>query len=231
MVHGHRNIDWKSYHADAIVLWNRKLRFVVDGERHGRSRQTEDDYMPWFERITVRVISPTVHGVGYIPMPYDLLLAGQSSTQHNFSTPSTHSQRSSSVPFIDPHGTQNPFIDPHATQQSFFDTQQPFMDTQQPFVDTQQPFAQDFQTPLFSNIQSFTDLLNVNLHQHVSHERDRNIVSPIPFPSYSGDQHNVDESESSVSGEQNANAENVEMGRGRRRRRPTRCGTGHHLYY
>ncbi|KZT76490.1 fimbrin-like protein 2 [Dorcoceras hygrometricum] len=105
------------------------------------------------------------------------------------------------------------------------------MDTQQPLVDTQQPFAQDFQTPPFSNIQSFTDLLNVNLHQHVSHERDRNIASPISFPSYSGDQHNVDESESSVSGEQNANAENVEMGRGRRRRRPTRCGTVHHLYY
>ncbi|KZV24265.1 hypothetical protein F511_01747 [Dorcoceras hygrometricum] len=178
--------------------------------------------MPWFERITVRVISPTVHGVGYIPMPYDLLLAGQSSTQHNFNTSSTHSHRSSSGP---------------SQQQSFFDTQQSFFDTQQPFMDTQQPFvAQDFQTPLFSNIQSFTDLLNVNLHQHVSHERDRNIVSPIPFPSYSGDQHNVDEGDSSVSGEQNLggqndNVENVEMGRGRRRRRPTRCGTGHHLYY
>ncbi|KZV42491.1 hypothetical protein F511_38565 [Dorcoceras hygrometricum] len=198
--------------------------------------ETEDDYMPWFERITIRVISPTVHGVGYIPMPYDLLLARQSSTQHNFSTSSTHSHRSSSGPFIDPHGTQHPFIDPHGTQQSFIDTQQSFFDTQQSFVDTQQPFAQDCQTPLFSNIQSFTDLLNVNLHQHVSHERDRNIVSPIPFPSYSGEQHNVDECESSVSGEQNLggkndNVENVEMGRGRRRRRPTRCGTCHHLYY
>ncbi|KZV13638.1 fimbrin-like protein 2, partial [Dorcoceras hygrometricum] len=90
--------------------------------------------------------------------------------------------------------------------------------------------AQDFQTPLFSNIQGFTDLLNVNLQQHVSHDSDRNIVSPISFPSYSGDQHNIDEDESSVSGErnlggQNDNVENVKMGRGRRRRRPTRCGS------
>ncbi|KZV24696.1 serine/threonine-protein phosphatase 7 long form [Dorcoceras hygrometricum] len=87
--------------------------------------KTEDDYIPWFERITVRVIYPTVHGFGYIPMSYDLLLAGQSSTQHNFSTSSTHSHRSSS-------GPSGPFaeFDPHSTQQqSFFDTQQSFFDT------------------------------------------------------------------------------------------------------
>ncbi|KZV41287.1 hypothetical protein F511_41121 [Dorcoceras hygrometricum] len=39
--------------------------------------------MSWFERIIVRVISPTVHGVGYRSLPYDLLLAEQSSMQHN----------------------------------------------------------------------------------------------------------------------------------------------------
>ncbi|KZV44481.1 serine/threonine-protein phosphatase 7 long form [Dorcoceras hygrometricum] len=94
---GHRNTDWKSHHRDVIRLWNRKFRLVVDGDQHGFSRQTDDNYVPWFERISVRVISPIAHGVGYRQLPYDPLVAGQHSMPQNlnFSMPSLGSHQSS----------------------------------------------------------------------------------------------------------------------------------------
>ncbi|KZV51846.1 serine/threonine-protein phosphatase 7 long form [Dorcoceras hygrometricum] len=219
---GHRNTDLKSYHRDAIRLWNRKFRLVVDDEEHGCSRQIDDDYMSWFERVTVRVISPTIHGVGYRPLLYDHLVAGQHSMRQdlNFSTPSLDSHQSSAGPsgygdqydlfashqssagpsgnvdlydvfvshrssagpsgnvdlydvFASHRSSAGPSIGQHLT---------PEHDTLQSFVD------KGYQTPIWSNVQSFTDLLNVNLQQNVHDHTERYIVTPILFPSYSGEQ-------------------------------------------
>ncbi|KZV46061.1 splicing factor u2af large subunit [Dorcoceras hygrometricum] len=67
-----------------------------------------------------------------------------------------------------------------------------------------------------NNDESFTDLQNVNLQHHVHDYTEINIVTPIPFPIYSGEQHIAAEDDSSVSGEQNLggqddNANNVEL--------------------
>ncbi|KZV44780.1 dicer-like protein 4 [Dorcoceras hygrometricum] len=197
--------------------------------------------MPWFERITIRVISPTVHGVGYRPLPYDPLVAGHHSMPQNlnFITPSLDSHQS----FAGPSGNVD-LYDVFVSQQSsagpsapsyVYDTMMtsslvgpsngqhltPEHDTLQSFVD------QGDQTPIRSNFQSSTDLLNVNLQQNSHDHTERNMVTPIPFPSYSGEQNITADYDTSASSEQNLGDEDVE----RRRRRPNKCRTGHHLYY
>ncbi|KZV50251.1 serine/threonine-protein phosphatase 7 long form [Dorcoceras hygrometricum] len=130
---GHRNIDWMLYHTDAIRLWNRKLE--VDREQHGRSREKDDNYMAWFESITVRVKSSIIHGVGYRPLPYEILLAGQHSSSG----------------YVDPYDVFD-VVGLSAGQQFT-----PKHDTLQSFVD------QGSQNSIFSNLRIFIDLLNVNV--------------------------------------------------------------------
>ncbi|KZV13911.1 hypothetical protein F511_44824 [Dorcoceras hygrometricum] len=187
---GHRNTDWKLYHVDAIRLWNRKFRLVVDGEEHGRSRQIDDEYMPWFERVTVRVRSPTVHGAGYRPLPYDPFVAGQHSMPQNlnFSTPSLDSHQS----FPEPFGNVD-LYDVFVSQQSSAGTSVPSY-----VYDTRM-------TSVHSSV--------VNTVQHLRPEHDT-------LHSFVDQDYHT-----------NLGDEDVDLGRGRRKRRPTKCGTGHHLYY
>ncbi|KZV41600.1 hypothetical protein F511_15369 [Dorcoceras hygrometricum] len=136
---------------------------------------------------------------------------------------------SSVVNTVDPSGHVDPF-DVFASHQSLAEPSTgqhltPEQDTLQSFVD------QGYQTPIWSNVQSFTDIINVNLQQNVHDLIERNIVTPIPFPSYSGDQNIVTEDDTSISSEHNLGDKDVELGRGIRRSRPAKCGTSHHLYY
>ncbi|XP_073153382.1 serine/threonine-protein phosphatase 7 long form homolog [Henckelia pumila] len=93
---GHRNTNWREYHENAIIFWNRRMRHVVQGELHGRSRQTNDDYFPWYERITVRIISPTVSEIGFRPYPHNVFAAGHHDIPQHFSTPANDKHQTSS---------------------------------------------------------------------------------------------------------------------------------------
>ncbi|KZV35946.1 hypothetical protein F511_35915 [Dorcoceras hygrometricum] len=162
----------------------------------------------------------------------------------NFSTPSLDSHQS----YVEPFGNVD-LYDVFVSQQSsagpsvplyVYDTMMTSVpssvvnivqhltheqDTLQSFVD------QDYHTPIRSNVQSFTELPNVNLQHNVHDHTGRNIVTPIPFPSYSREQNIADDYDTFTSSEQNLGDEDVELGRRRRRLRPTKCGTCHHLYY
>ncbi|KZV18770.1 hypothetical protein F511_23340 [Dorcoceras hygrometricum] len=68
--------------AVELAMETSRVISAVHGEQHGRSRKTNNN-MPWFERITVRVISPTIHGLGYRPLSYELLVVGQRTMPQN----------------------------------------------------------------------------------------------------------------------------------------------------
>ncbi|KZV40665.1 serine/threonine-protein phosphatase 7 long form [Dorcoceras hygrometricum] len=271
---GHRNTDWKSYHRDAIRLWNRKFRLLVDGEEHGRSRQTDDDYMSCTPSLDSHQSSagPAGYGDQYDVFASHQSFAGQSGNvdlygvfaSHQSSVgPSAPSYVYDTMMTLVPSSVVNTVASSHYPcpvnfalfyllscthtkqdnsrinsdeKQSQYNQQSllgpstgqhltPEHDTLPSFVD------QGYQTLIWSNVQSFTDLLNVNHQQNVHDHTERNIITPIPFPSYSGEQNIAAEDDTSVSSEHNLGDENVELGRGRRRRRPTKCGTSHHLYY
>ncbi|XP_073121123.1 serine/threonine-protein phosphatase 7 long form homolog [Henckelia pumila] len=228
---GHRNTDWREYHKDAIILWNGKLSNVARGERYRRSSEVDDDYFPWYDRITVRFISPAVTGLGFRPYQPNLDIGRHSNIPQNFSVSSSDSQQSSSG-FVPPRpsgefynaGPSGGFY--NAGPSGGFDNAGPSSGLYNtgPFggfygagpsgsyVDA------GYHTPFCENIQSFTDLLNTGQRNILAPER--NVPSPVIFPSYSDEQ-------------QERSEEIVDapvVRRGQRRRRPPACGTGGHLY-
>ncbi|XP_073036316.1 uncharacterized protein [Primulina eburnea] len=218
---GHRNTDWRDYHRHSIGLWNNRLRYVAKGVRHGRSMQTDEDYFQWYNRITVRTISPAVTTVGFQPLPYNTFV-GQLNFEQNFSTPSPFSHQSSfgrgSDMVRQPSGfARNSTIIPSTEWNvAGTSTSQPGFFSDSRFVDFRSFGQPNFQTPYWSNTQSFTNLLNVG-PKHLVHDTrpQRNIISPITFPGYSNEE----------------NPEDVGLRRGTRRRNPPDCGTGSHLYH
>ncbi|KZV26619.1 serine/threonine-protein phosphatase 7 long form [Dorcoceras hygrometricum] len=189
------------------MLWNRKFRLVVDGEEHGRSRQTDDDYMPWFERVTVRIISPTVYGVGYRLLPYDPLVAGQHRPSGN-------------VDLYDVFASHQSSAGPSAPSY-IYDTMMTSVPSS--VVNIVEPSDHIDPFDVFASQQS---LAGPSTGQHLTPEHDT-LQSFVD----QGEQNIAAEDDTSVSSEHNLGDKDVELGRGRRRRRPTKCGTSHHLYY
>ncbi|XP_075499438.1 uncharacterized protein LOC142537838 [Primulina tabacum] len=218
---GHRNTDWRDYHRNSIELWNIRLSYVFKGVRHGRSMQTDEDYFQWYNRITVRTISPAVTVVGFQPHPYTTFV-GETNVQQNCSTPSPFSHHSSlgwrSDMVRQPSGFARDSTIIALAEMNMAGTSntQPGFFSDSGFGDFRSFGQTDFQTPYWSNTQSFADLLNVG-PQHIVHDTrpQRNVISPITYPGYSNE----------------AITENVGLRRGTRRRNPPDCGTGSHLYH
>ncbi|XP_073034860.1 serine/threonine-protein phosphatase 7 long form homolog [Primulina eburnea] len=218
---GHRGTDWRDYHRHSIELWNNRMRYVAKGVRHGRSMQTDEDYFQWYNRITVRTISPEVTVVGFQPHPYNTFV-GQHNVQQNFSTPSPFSHQSALGWGSDMVGQQSGFAGTSTINPSIelnvagTSSTQPGILSNLGFRNFSSFGQPDFQTPYWSNTQSFTNMLNVGPHHLVHDTRPpMNVISPITFPGYSNEEI----------------PEQVRLRRGTRRRNPPDCGTGSHLYH
>ncbi|XP_073137295.1 uncharacterized protein [Henckelia pumila] len=243
---GHRNTDWREYHQNSINSWNNKLNHVARGDLHGRSnQQTDDDYFPWFECITVRIISPIVSGLGFRPYPPNIDVGGQNNIPQNFSTPSPDSHQSS-FGFVPPRphggfygagpsgglyntGPSGGFENTGQSGGLYTTGSSSGLYNTGPSVGLYSAGPSGsyvdagYQTPFWENIHNFTDLLNSNWQQPGQRNTlapERNVVSPVIFSGYSDEQQERSEEIVDV----------PVVRRGQRRHRPPACGSGGHLY-